>query len=597
MGSNNLDSEMEDIKKKFVEIKKLLEEQEPFDNEKEPYKSKYAAIKVFKEIQLKLDDLVNATSEKKDDLIKMLAVVHLNLGILHTDTEELKAGEEQFMSCLNLLKGKEMDVDCIIATLSALNQLGIVWSHWSQPAKAKNFLDQAENLYKQFTDSTNSNQDPINMSKLFGIEDDELSPTEVLHKLHTLTLYYLAQIYGTLKDHHKSAQYCHMTLRRQLGDGSLQNLDHIDWALNAATLSQYFMENEGFPQARHHLAAASYLLQKYQESLEAKGGEDSNEAIAAEWETFRHRKADVARCWAKYGILLLSMSKQRLLQKAENESESKKENSEKVTEKGNMNDLKFDVLEKDIEAIAEQITDKFLLDFNDARPVFLNTQKWLDDSKKYYSFDSHASDYVQIAQDLSQAFKYLSFFEESDDRQAKMHKRRVDILENVVKELSPQYYQDACRQIWIELGETYSDILDIKLDRFRTTDERPSAIALAKVNNLIKNAIRNFQLFLNSLKPEVTANGVEQFSEDVLQPALCAYFNLGRLYNKFITPDKSLQLENTINGINAYKFIVDYCDKNPNAAEIMRTELNICRELASLLPLKVQKLRQELTGS
>lgn len=87
----------------------------------------------------------------------------------------------------------------------------------------------------------------------------------------------LLQIYGSLKDHLKSAVYCHNTLKRQLES---KDYDAIEWALNAATLSQFFMERNGFRQARHHLAAASYVLDKYSDE-QLKNIEGSTEEIEA----------------------------------------------------------------------------------------------------------------------------------------------------------------------------------------------------------------------------------------------------------------------------------------------------------------------------
>ena len=81
-----------------------------------------------------------------------------------------------------------------------------------------------------------------------------------------------------------------------------------------------------------------------------------------------------------------------------------------------------------------------------------------------------------------------------------MHKRRIDHLESVLKELNPQYYLFVCRQLWYELGETYSDILDIKLQRLQASDDRPTPHALRKVNHLIEQSIANFNKFLDSLK-------------------------------------------------------------------------------------------------
>lgn len=64
----------------------------------------------------------------------------------------------------------------------------------------------------------------------------------------------------------------------------------------------------------------------------------------------------------------------------------------------------------------DQITDNFALTYEDGRVIFLNAQQWLNKAKEYYSLEDHASDYVQIVQDMSQLYKHLAFFEEDDER-------------------------------------------------------------------------------------------------------------------------------------------------------------------------------------
>ncbi|CAL7949028.1 unnamed protein product [Xylocopa violacea] len=554
MESNTIQDTIANVREKFKDVRKLLDDHEKFSTETKPYKIKYQAIDVLKSMEM--------------DLIKILA------DMPEEEKEELQMGEEQFMKCLKLLENKELEPEAVLPVLSTLNQLGLIWSQWNQPTKAKEFLDQAEKIYNDFIDTNNPCRDPINMAQNFGIEQvkDELSPKEVLEKVHTLTLYYLAQVYSSLKDHRQSAIYCHMTLRRQLGDNDImQDLDCIDWALNAATLSQYFMSNDGFSQARHHLAAASYILQ-------------------------RHRSADVARCWAKYGILLMSLSKQRLLEKNESEEENdqSKLNNKDPSKSTIIESLKFDVLEKDIEPIAVQITDKYLLDSTDSRIVFFNVLKWLEQAKAYYTLENHASDHILIVQDISQAYKYLSFFTETETEQLCLHQRRKTILENVLKELNPQYYQSACRQIWFELGEIYSDMRDIWYDRARSSDKKPVLHTLKQSNRLAMSAIKNFQAFLDSIQTRNCNSEIEQFPNEVMQPALFSYFHLGRLYNKIITSDKAVQLKNAQNSINAYKFVIDYCEKYPKAAEVMKIELSLCKELVSVLPIKINMLREQM---
>lgn len=320
----------------------------------------------------------------------------------------------------------------------------------------------------------------------------------------------------------------------------------------------------------------------------------------SKWENYKHRSADVSRCWAKYGILLLNMSRDRLISSMENGEEKSiiTDTKMQTDPKSNVSQefldtMKFDTIETDIELIANNVTDKYLLDFNDAKEVFLNVQKWLDDAKIFYTLEDQASDHVQIIQDLSQAYKYLSFFEENEDRQAKMHKRRIDLLEGVLKELSEKYYEATCQQIWIELGETYSEILDIKLDRLKASDERPNPQSLIKINNLTKSAIKYFTKFIDSLK--MSKN--DTYSEEMVRPALCAYFHLGRLYNKFITPDKSIQLENIKKSLEAYSFVANYCEKDEKVKEIMGMEIGICKDFMKLLPIKMNKLMHEILES
>jgi hypothetical protein len=53
-------------------------------------------------------------------------------------------------------------------------------------------------------------------------------------------------------------------------------------------------------------------------------------------ERFRHRSADVARCWAKYGLMLLTNSRERLMSEGnENEVEASGTSNSNTEELGN----------------------------------------------------------------------------------------------------------------------------------------------------------------------------------------------------------------------------------------------------------------------
>ena len=66
----------------------------------------------------------------------------------------------------------------------------------------------------------------------------------------THTLYFLAQVEEGLGNSEHSAKYCHTTLLRQL---ETKQYDPVDWALNCATLSQYYITKDNYPMARHCL--------------------------------------------------------------------------------------------------------------------------------------------------------------------------------------------------------------------------------------------------------------------------------------------------------------------------------------------------------
>ncbi|TGZ52662.1 hypothetical protein DBV15_07720 [Temnothorax longispinosus] len=653
------------VKEKYQEVQKLLRERETRCSNK-IYERKNKAVGILMEI-------LEALTHCKEPLCTVAAAItHLNIGILQADLEDTGLATEYFRKCIDLLEDSKLTPEGILPAISANNQLGLIYAQRGLYEEAKDFLKQAEGLYVKFTEDVGL--EPVHMVTIMGIEEIEgdLCAKSILEKLHTLTLYYLAQVCRELDDKCSFALYCHRTLSKQLSQNKItQDLDYVDWALNAATISQYFIEQDKFPQARHHLAAASYILERYAEILTAKGTRETSETIAAEYENYDHRSANVARCWAKYGIGLLGASKERLLKNAEQEDQDSKpakisDQVCKYPQTEIMEDPRFVDLEPELAPITNEITDMYLLDFNDARPVFLNVRKWLDKAKEYYTFENHASDYAWIAQDLSQAYKFLAdmsvvqeaqmsdrilisddtlnlqlsleshfmddlgldsldhveiimamedefgfeipdmdaerllrpkdivryvadkedvqdyawiaqdlsqaykflaFFEDNEDRQARMHKRRIDILEEVIEGLCPRFYRVICREIWIELAETYSEILDLKIDRLQASNEKPTAQVVAKIERLARSSIKHYQSYLNSLETKKSESGVESFSDDLLYPALYTYFHVGRLYNKIITSDVQQKIENMQNSVDAYSFVVNYYNKHPERQE------------------------------
>ena len=63
-------------------------------------------------------------------------------------------------------------------------------------------------------------------------------------------MFIVYQVYQKAEDGDKAAHYCQVTLRRQL---EMKAYDPVSWALNAATLSQYYVTENNFSLSRHCL--------------------------------------------------------------------------------------------------------------------------------------------------------------------------------------------------------------------------------------------------------------------------------------------------------------------------------------------------------
>ena len=166
-----------------------------------------------------------------------------------------------------------------------------------------------------------------------------------------------------------------------------------------------------------------------------------------------------------------------------------------------------------------------------------------------------------------------------------MHKRRIDLLSILCKEISEDHYLHIVRQLLFELGECYSILLDLKLEQ---KDDLNSMKTIEKISHLSSLGISTFEHFLSTMNDKKTKEKPETYAEEYIRPVLLAYFYIARFHSKFIEN----RLEHLEQSLNQYKIIVNYVDKHPNARECIEQEYNICKEMIQLLPLKLEKLRQ-----
>ncbi|XP_062989097.1 KIF-binding protein [Elgaria multicarinata webbii] len=585
----------------YVESKK--------DPETEPYRSKYAARELLEGIKQVLgseeageaEGAPGASEDGAADDVRerlravRLAAVEYELGVNHTDTQECSAGEEHLVKCLQLLERHRLSRECVSLYIQAQNNLGILWSERDNIKTAQTYLESAEALYNQYMKE--SGNPPLDSNEHFMTEEEKLSDQERskrFEKVYTHTLYYLAQVYQHLEMIEKAAQYCHTTLKRQL---EYSGYYPVEWALNAATLSQYYLNKHCFMESRHCLAAASVIFGQAGQVPSVEDNETEQDQ-----QDLLQRKAEIARCWIKYCLNLLQGARMSLEdnigeldpdRQSELKAQQKKEEDEK--EKGRKKAVLFGTSDlcDSILAMEEKVSCVFPLDFNEAREVFLVGQNYVNEAKDFFQVDGYVTDHIEIVQDHSALFKVLAFFEEDYERRCKMHKRRIDMLEQIYAGLNPQYYLLLSRQLQFELADTYYEMMDLKVAIGNRLEELDSH-TIKKINSLAQLAMKFYELFLDSLRnpdkvfPEI-------LEEDVLRPAMVAKFHIARLYGKLITSEGSKQLENMQTSLEYYSFLVDYCEKHTEAVQAIETELELSKEMVGLLPTRMERLRAKLS--
>jgi tetratricopeptide (TPR) repeat protein len=584
------------------EFDKAVDLQLVIDPKETPYKSKYEARDIYNEIIKTLADL----GDDKSHCQAILGGLYCTVGIIDVDVEELSTGETNIVKALKILDEMPEQHLKIISELKALNQLGILWCMREDFEKAKEYLERGLESYLQFMKDNEDKSKTIlyELSDLMSASNEIPAPKFedkdlILELLNTHTYYYLAQVYEKSGNPDKSAECCHITLSKQL---ELKTFQPLDWATNAAMLSQHYLAKEDYRTTKRHLIAASCILERYKSELDSKEAttDDDEEAKIIEddrEEMLKRCRSDVGRSWGKYCVILLQRSQDMDIERAEQENQLvdlvDHDDTEQVVQ---VKILDFPSIEAD--PLLNQIPDKYATNFEEARAIFLPGQKILNAAKNdYYKFQEHCVDYVEIQRDLSHMHKVLVHFEPEHTRKYAIHKRRIDILEPLYKELNHKLFTLLVRQVVYEMAETYTLMMDIKMEMMRRNTSLLTQPNMKKINSLVELSIAAFRAYLATLNKE-DGTPPDKYPAENVRPALVAFFHLARLYDKFIMPERSDEkLQNKMQTYCCYKHVVNYCKKHPEAADCMQAELPLCEEMVILLPMKLEKMQRVLYSS
>lgn len=119
---------------KFRSAQSLSAVESKKDPETEPYRSKYGARQLLQEIKQLLgpEEAAEAEAGAAAALRAVrLAALEYELGVNHTETEELSAGEEHLLKCTRLLEPRRLSRACVSLYIQA--QVGTGVSPASSP--------------------------------------------------------------------------------------------------------------------------------------------------------------------------------------------------------------------------------------------------------------------------------------------------------------------------------------------------------------------------------------------------------------------------------------------------------------------------------
>lgn len=167
----------------------------------EPFRSHYKACQVLLDLENNILNILHDIPSDSDNIkvySAILSHVLKEIGRIRMYTEELASGEKYFKKALETIGDSDKyDSMFITVYLDTLNQLSILWSQRENMEQSKEFLEKAEQAYRKFREK---NGQALTISDIFG-SPDEIEPGKGdvgLEKLHTLTLYYLAQVVGNM---------------------------------------------------------------------------------------------------------------------------------------------------------------------------------------------------------------------------------------------------------------------------------------------------------------------------------------------------------------------------------------------------------------
>lgn len=506
-------------------------------------------IEAIERIDTHLDqhfnEITNSKDSKLDDVVVLAAsfVLICHVKILRSSVlqpEDLHVAEFLLTRSMILLKDKELSSKAVLTSIRTFHELGFVYTKLRDLKKSLQYLNKTLELYFAYTKGQDEFPAPINVETIVNIQVEDTDTILALDKVYMASLSTLMKL-NTYEhepiDIEKMATYMHKLLKKLLIIFKPLSINYTEWAFEAIHLAEYFLSCHRFIECKNHLCAASIMMIKcYDEMYMA-----INEKILTIDKDIIYRRfktvvSIIDMIWVKYGLVILSLSRKRLLQKEEEDNlcEVNKSKIESTTESNKTfaELLMFTDTEENFKKFTYTMPNDYITNYADAKMLFVQILQLLN-NLKVGEFASVSLEFgTEIAHYTSKAYKYLAFYEHDKVKQIKLQKRRVDVLEDYLKTLCTNDNLINCAFLWFELAVVYSTLINIKMENIELSEL--TAEDSVEINSLAKNSAYYFQLYLDiytHTSPQVDNDNQFMFYFNLTNSKILAYADL---YEKYV---------------------------------------------------------------
>ncbi|KAN0055616.1 hypothetical protein ACTA71_008732 [Dictyostelium dimigraforme] len=589
---------------------------EVIDPDQTPYKSKYEAIELLKELK---KDISDSKKEKEEqDILDYLVVIDSKLGELFIATDEITLGLSVCKECLKPLESIKNKFP--LETISTLQSIAIIDINKNDFENGKQLLIKSENLINETIEKQQINNQKEQKEKEQQQQQQQLNFKDKLDSLQLQNYFYFAQLYGLLKDSELSSKYCELTLRKQL---KRNNFDKLEWCKNSLMLAEYYLSELNFDYAKQCFLVSNYICKE----IENEGDREETQAniylvMGKFYLEFLHFFRDIENLnhchrvnnndndvdFIQGGLSSIKLEKEKEEEdKLFDENQIKKE---KMLDLISFNKRSLNIEKPLFTELGNQLLDKIynhstftspidlivVKDQPSARDIFLKSQHFFNKAKKYYKLDGFVSQHIKILFDQINLFEYLNMFETNAGRKVGIHKKKIELIEPLLKELNPTYFLSSIRSIYFKIAEIYSEIS--KIYQYICTNLRE----IQTYNECLFKSMEYYNLFLNSYNDGQVPNSPKITEEEKMKSIIEdfeVYINAKlelAVCHKNVKGVNKLVLEHLEKSLNIFRSIITLLDSVPKDISSRHTqEYHLCSQMSSLLPQKIQYLSSNKT--